>query len=221
MSKKAKPTTAPPKPAVPVLKVNVEKNEARERAIARTLLRPSVTGAVTIHRAMRRLAEGEPDFTLTGLIDELSAQCAEASKGNLARPEAMLMTQSHTLDALFHDLTQLAYNNLNQFDVAERLFRLAFRAQGQSRANIEALGALKNPPMVFAKQANVTSGPQQVNNSHFQNSTRARARENDLNVSELLEQTSGEWLETGEAGSAGRRDKELETVGTLDGTANG
>lgn len=108
---------------------------------------------------------------------------------------------------------QLAYSNLDKFDVAERVFRLAFRSQAQSRATIEALGALKNPPMVFAKQANLSAGPQQVNNGHFETSTRAGAREKDSTVqNELLEQTYGERLERGTASGTSRSDTELEAV---------
>lgn len=35
--------------------------------------------------------------------------------------------------------------------------------QSQSRASIETLAVIKNPPLVFAQQANIANGPQQVN----------------------------------------------------------
>lgn len=38
------------------------------------------------------------------------------------------------------------------------------RAQNQSRATLETLSAVKNPSVVVAKQANITTDPQQVNN---------------------------------------------------------
>jgi hypothetical protein len=225
MSRKSKkPTTDPPKPAEPHLTVNATPDEGADRAIARALLRPSVNGARTLYLIDKRRNGGESQLRLMGLVDELSAQCAEVSKGNLGRPEAMLTAQARTLESLFQDLTNLAYNNLNNFDVAERLFRLAFKAQGQSRAIIETLGTIKNPPMVFAKQANVTTGPQQVNNGHFATSTRAGAgaREKDSIVqNELLEQINGERLETGTASCTGRSDTELETVGALNRAAIG
>ena len=41
---------------------------------------------------------------------------------------------------------------------------VAFKAQSQCRATLEALAAIKNPPVVFARQANIAQGPQQVNN---------------------------------------------------------
>lgn len=31
------------------------------------------------------------------------------------------------------------------------------------RATLETLAAIKNPPMVYPRQANLTTGPQQVN----------------------------------------------------------
>jgi hypothetical protein len=199
MSKKAKSKEDP-----------LKRNEAEEREVARLMLRPSVNSAQTLRHVIGR---PHPDLrpTLDGLIDELSDQCAMVSKGSLARPEAMLTTQAHTLDALFHDLTKLAYANLadHHFEAFERLFRLAFKAQSQSRATIETLGALKNPPMVFAKQANVTTGPQQVNNGI------SRARENDLVQNELLEQSHGERLDIGTEGTTGPFDTALETVGAV------
>jgi hypothetical protein len=45
----------------------------------------------------------------------------------------------------------------------EANMRMALRAQAQCARTIEVLSALKNPPVVIAKQANVTTGPQQNN----------------------------------------------------------
>jgi hypothetical protein len=196
-----KPPANPPKP-----------DQAMEREIARFWLRPSLNGALTLHHVIGKRSPSESKVTLGGLIDELSAQCAEVSGGSMARPEAMLTTQAHTLDGLFHYLTGLAHNNFKNFEVAERLFRLAFKAQSQSRATIETLGALKNPPMVFAKQANVTTGPQQVNNGI------ALARETENQPNKLLEQSDGERLDSGAAGATGAPDSALETVGAVNRT---
>ena len=48
----------------------------------------------------------------------------------------------------------------------ETYLRLALKAQNQSRMTLETLATLKNPPVVFAKQANINqgNGNQQVNN---------------------------------------------------------
>jgi hypothetical protein len=37
--------------------------------------------------------------------------------------------------------------------------RLALKAQSQCRATIETLAAIKNPPVVVARQANIAQGP--------------------------------------------------------------
>jgi hypothetical protein len=42
--------------------------------------------------------------------------------------------------------------------------RLALKVQNQSRSTVETLAGLKSPPPLFARQANVTTGPQQINN---------------------------------------------------------
>jgi hypothetical protein len=209
MASKAKPTTEKPKAGAAVLIIEPLPNESRSRALARTVLQPSVANGMTLRRVLRRELGDSSDLTLEDLTHELAAQCAEVSKGNLARPEAMLMAQAHTLDALFGDLTRLAYNNLNSFDVADRLYRLAFKAQSQARATVETLAAMKNPPMVFAKQANLTSGPQQINNG--------LAREIPAAVpNKLLEQTNDDRLDPITAGNSVGSDPEMAALETLD-----
>jgi hypothetical protein len=41
-----------------------------------------------------------------------ASECASVSGGNLERPEAWLVTQAQTLDALFQHLTRMAYYNM-------------------------------------------------------------------------------------------------------------
>ena len=55
--------------------------------------------------------------------------------------------------------------NMDEYiEATERYMRLALKAQGQCWATLETLAAIKNPPVVFARQANFANGPQQVNN---------------------------------------------------------
>jgi hypothetical protein len=194
---------------------NAREYESRGRGFARCMFRPAVISAQTIHEVMKEQYGSGPDFTHSGLSEELSAQCAEVSRGNLERPEAVLMTQSETLNTLFNHLTQLAHKNMNRFEVSERLFRLAFKAQSQSRATIETLALVKNPPSAtFVKQANLANGPQQVNNN-------SRTREIEIMRNELLEQaTDGKRLESRTSSGAGRRDSEMAPVGKINGTTN-
>jgi hypothetical protein len=134
----------------------------------------------------------------------------------MGRPEALLTSQAQTLDALFNHLTRLAYRNWNSMDLAERLLRLALKAQTQSRATVETLGNLRNPPMVIARQANIAHGPQQVNNGEP-----TRTREIQSEPGKLLEQTHGERLDTGAAGQAIGSDPAMATVGAIHRPENG
>jgi hypothetical protein len=189
-----------------------QRPESRTRAYSRAMMHPSVTAAPTVHQVMLRQLGAASDFGVGGLVEELAAQCAEVSKGNLQRPEALLMAQSTTLDAIFQDLTQQAYKHLNQLDVAERLLRLAFRAQSQSRATVETLGTMKNPSMVFARQANLTTGPQQVNNGIALAPARETIRRN-----ELLEQADDQRLELSTSSHTGHGNSGLAALAKIDG----
>ena len=202
-SKKATEDAATPNP----LEVVKQPSETDERAMARTVLRPTVNNAATIKEIASR------DFGavgLTGLVDELSAQCSAVSRGEMGRPEALLTTQAQTLDALFNHLTRLAYRNWDNLNVAERLLRLAFKAQTQSRATVETVGNIKNPPTFIAQQANIAHGPQQVNNGEP-----SRTREIQSEPSKLLEQTHGERLDTRATSATSGSDPAMATVGPI------
>jgi hypothetical protein len=68
--------------------------------------------------------------------------------------------------------------------------------------------------VVIAKQANVTTGPQQVNNAPAP--APARAGENEIEQTKLLEPSNGERLDTGTAGAAGVSDQEKAPMGAID-----
>jgi len=64
---------------------------------------------------------------------------------------------------------------------------------------------------VFARQANIANGPQQINNG----SPSLRARKSALEPNELLE-AHGEGLNLGTQGPTSNCDQELATVGTIE-----
>lgn len=102
---------------------------------------------------------------MMALADELSDQVAEITGGNLEPVEAMLICQAQTLDSLFNNLAWRAHCNIKEhLHAAEAFMRLALKAQGQCRATLETLAAIKNPPVIYARQANIANGPQQINN---------------------------------------------------------
>jgi hypothetical protein len=132
--------------------------------------------------------------------------------------EAMLMNQATALQSLFTRLAERAMT-CDQVVPFEANMRMALRAQSQCRATLEPLAAIKNPPVVYAKQANVTTGPQQVNNGVP--ATPLRARETETEPNRLLEADNGKWMDTGTASAASGGDQTLATVGTLDGAEDG
>jgi hypothetical protein len=189
--------------------------EAPARTVARCLLDPT-TGAAHILSDVYRAAS--PDADINGFVAELQAQAKAANDGNLGRSEAMLVTQAHTLDALFHSMAgrSRACSAAGDTAKAETYMRLALKAQSQCRTTIEALAEIKNPPVVYARQANVAAGHQQVNNA----GEPSRVREIENAPNKLLEAQHGERLDTGAATPASGANQTMETVGTVNGAAN-
>ena len=129
------------------------------------------------------------------------------------------MAQAHTLDAIFNRLAGHAAMYVGeQPDMVETYLKLALRSQSQCRASIEALGALKNPPVVFAKQANFAQGHQQVNNGVGHGGPSPRTQETRIPQTELLEAEHGQRMDTRAPRAPGRADPALATVGAVNGT---
>ena len=132
--------------------------------LARKTLDPLANAA----RTARCYSNTVPGFELSfgQLVEGLAEQCEAVSLGDLTRPEVMLLAQAHTLDAIFNKLMALARDDVYcDFDKSDRRTRLALKAQNQCRVTLEALLTHKRPPTIIAQQANVTSGPQQINNA--------------------------------------------------------
>ena len=124
------------------------------------VLSPTIQSAVAIE-AWSKYA-GTVD--LSGLVDDLQERIKKLQGGDMQPVEAMLFGQAMTLETIFTSLARkaVAQEYLKQFQVN---LTLALKAQAQCRATLEALAEIKNPrPVAFVKQANITNGPQQVNN---------------------------------------------------------
>ena len=146
----------------------------------------------------------------------------DASEGNLARPEAMLVSQAQTLDLLFNKLTRQAVGNIGHYPETVALYmKLALRAQSQCRAVAETLHEMKHPrPVAFFQQANIANGPQQVNNGSAATPRASRAGENQKSPNEVIEANigNGHSLDPGTTQSTAACDTQMATVGTLHGT---
>jgi len=170
------------------------KGRTKEEITAELTRVPEYQAAATIH-----VFEGGTG-DLQSTILELASQTKKINGGNMNRPESLLAAQAHTLDTLFNTLAQRSHANMaaGYGDAADRYLRLALRAQVQCRTTIEAISAIKNPPVVFAKQMNVSHGHQQINNgTQAMASDEMRTHQNEPKQNKLIEATNGNYLDTG------------------------
>jgi hypothetical protein len=131
----------------------------------------------------------------------------------MSRCEAMLFSQANALQSIFTSLARRAVcqEYLKQYQC---YMAIALKAQNQCRMTLETLSLIKNPP-VFARQANIAHGPQQVNNGTPPPAP-AREENSQSEQNKLLEVTHGERLDTTTSRTAGTGDTAMATVETLD-----
>lgn len=98
-------------------------------------------------------------------LSKVSMEQARAiGGGDFSSLEGMLLTQATALQAMFVDLATRAKRQ-DRFDGIQTMTTLALKCAAQSRQAVTALAELRVPKTVmFAKQANISGGHQQVNN---------------------------------------------------------
>jgi len=164
--------------------------------------------------------KGFGDLDMFALMDALGEQIQAANDGDMGRAEGMLITQAHTLDAMFNNLARRAIN-ASSLDNLDRYLKLSLRAQSQCRSTWEAVSTIKNPPVMgYVNQANIAHGHQQVNNAPATASESPRTRKNSNVQNKLLEEKDGERLDPGTTCSPGRDDPAMATVGEVDRAEN-
>ncbi len=224
-AKKSSPKTAPVTPPAkrdPNAFEVVASKDTTSQALAK-LATTSVLSAVTL----KRYSGAGDALEVPDLVTEMRKAGDEVVEGNMGRVERMLANQAMTLDAIFNDMAQRS-GRQDTYKGIEVLMRLALKAQAQARSTAEALALLKNP-MPYIKQANMTTGPQQVNNTYagtpshsgiqtggtLEHSARARAGagNSQSEPNKLLEADHGQRLDIGAQAAAGRANQKLETVG--------
>lgn len=212
---------AAPSPETPkdyknqAVSVQVTSQDGKEfaAAVARKLTQPEVSAAAVIENWQKDTHD------VNELVSELSRQVEAVNSGDLARAEGMLIAQAHALDNIFSNLARRATNQeyLKQW---EAYMRMAMRAQNQCRMTLETLAAIKNPPVVFARQANINNGgQQQVNNGSVSGPVHAgantHAAETTSQPNRLLEVSDVERLDAGAQGATSRTHQDLAPVGAL------
>ncbi len=224
-AKKSSPKTAPtilPKKRDPNAFEVVKSEDTKSQALAK-LTTTSSLAAVTL----KRYSGAGDEMDVADLLTEMRKAGDEVVAGDMGRVERMLANQALTLDSIFHDMAQRS-GRQETYKGIEVLMRLALKAQAQARSTAEALALLKNP-MPYIKQANMTTGPQQVNNTYagtpshsgiqsggtLEHSARAQAGAGNYQSepNKLLEADHGQRLDIGAQAAAGRANQKLETVG--------
>jgi hypothetical protein len=198
---KKKPAAEPPKDKRSV-GVYIHEGEDLDTAASKTYLKPTVTAALNMQAWNSKLS-------VNGLRTALAEQVEKVAGGDMSRPENILLCQAHTLDLLFNELAQKAKHQ-SYIPSFETFLRLALKAQNQCRMTIETLSNIKNPPVVFAKQANISGGHQQINNGVPAQASHAKEIKKAPN--ELLTELPNETLDTGRTGAAIPVNSRVETV---------
>ena len=189
------------------------KTTGQEKALAELAVMPSSTGALVVEGYGKRMFG---DIKAGAIAEAIETSVAKIKSNDMSEVEAMLISQAHGLQAMFSHMANRALNQQNLSSI-ESFFRMAVKAQNQCRMTLETLSTIKNPPVIYAKQANISSGPQQVNNGLL-----APAREEKtISSNKLLEHQHEQRLDTGTAGAAIGADKELATMGEIDRAKDG
>lgn len=186
-----------------------EFNEAMRREVmAYAVTMPELRSARVIQRY-----EGS-SLDINAEVDELRSLVGKVNKGDMTTPEAMLVAQAHTLDALFSNLAIRAHGNMTAgyLDASDRYMRLALKAQAQAAKTVQILAEIKNPrPVAFVKQANIAHN-QQINNGHAQGIENPPSKLSE-GLHELLENAGASSIEGG-------INPTLEALGAVDRAAH-
>ena len=208
---KTAPATPPAKRNPDAFEIDAATKETTSQSLAR-LMTTSVVAAITV-KAYSGAGEG---LEVPDLVTAMKKAGDEAVAGDLGRVERMLANQLLTLDVMFHSLAQRSGRQEN-FKGIEVLMRLALKAQAQARSTAEALALLKNP-MPYIKQANMTTGPQQVNNTYAGTPSHSGIQSGAGNFQSepnklLGEADHGQRLDIGAAAATGRVNQKLAALG--------
>lgn len=165
---KAVPPAAIPKNRV--LQIVIDPGKSPDRQLTDLVASGVATNAAT---AMRFVRGEQGALSLTDMVASLAEHGAAVNRGDLAVAEQMLNSQAVALNAIFSEMARRAAGHMDEhIEAMGHYMRLALKAQGQCRSTLETLAAIKNPPVVFARQANIANGPLQVNNCAPEGSAR-------------------------------------------------
>jgi len=164
------------------------------------------------------------ELDLDACIRTLKVTAKRVDDGDNSGLEGMLSAQAMALNSVFVNLAGRA-NDTNHMQQMETFMRLALKAQNQCRATIDTLAQIKNPRQtVITKQANISNGPQQVNNTSNQISEQeSKIPENsETSQNKLLSHEEAEtpYLDTRTEGQTSGDNPGMAAVDTLNRAKN-
>ena len=176
------------------VQLKLEKGRSEDKQFAELSLSATTLNAMTA-RTFTQHITGSTDITETILT--MHEKVNSVNNGNTKDLEATLTAQVTSLNAIYSEMARRAALNMGEhLHATESYMRLALKAQAQCARTIEVIAAMKNPPVIFAKQANISNGNQQVNNVSLPNSSAAHAGKTVNQSNELLEnQHHDRWLD--------------------------
>lgn len=185
--------------------------DGSERIKAEMLLSPEIMALDIAMSSIPGIEESKLwSDSSSHIMAELQTKSAAVNSGDLRHVEGMLINQAIALQHIFLRMT-VRGTNQTKMEHIDGFMRLALKAQNQSRATLETLASMRTPPVVYAKQANINHGNQQVNNSV---SITPSPDEKIINPhNELLKEDDYERMDTGAATTAIAKDTAMETLG--------
>lgn len=146
-----------------VLNYEVTDETSEKKAIATLTMSPVVNAGMAIDAFSKNLLSTQK-VDISEVVKDLGDKTVQIHKGDLAILEEMLLSQATTLQTIFTSYLRRAQAQTYQRNL-EAFMNLALKAQNQSRTTIQALAELKRPKQAtYVSQANISNGPQQVNN---------------------------------------------------------
>ena len=137
------------------------KLDEKEKAIRQLIQSPELTNSAVVLAYKGSIAGDKID--LSDILESLQQSSEQLQSDTpLHLTENILISQAQSLNVMFCDLAIKA-NNQKYIDNMDKFLKLALKAQSQCRATLETLANIKNPPIVFAKHANIAHH-QQINN---------------------------------------------------------
>lgn len=209
-----KPASKPVTDKSRQIEVVCREGEDPQLASARMLIGPHISNA-NVAAFFSKGLFGEM-LPIASLFTAFAEGGKRVNANDMRDVEATLMSQATVLNVMFGELSRRAAANMGEYlQTSELYLRMAFKAQNQCRMTLETLSTIKNPPVIYAKQANIANGPQQVNNGQ---APRAHADENKNPPNKVLEHGNEQRMDTTAQGETSPGNTAMETVAAGDRT---